>query len=89
MTKMNALPIKTPTPQDIIDELIADVGIKKVIWATITRLFTRTRPPDGRIENQHGVDGLSDRIRADIGLPPQDHAQQVKIDLISAGHMRF
>ncbi|MCK0122279.1 MAG: hypothetical protein ABJO29_10285 [Yoonia sp.] len=86
---MNALPIKTPTPQEIIDDLVAEFGIKKVVLATVARLFKRTRPPDLAVEKQPGVDGLSDRMRADIGLPPQDHAQQFKIDLITMGHMKF
>jgi hypothetical protein len=87
---MNALPIKTPTPQDIIDELVAEFGIKKVVIATIARLFKRTRPPNTAPVPKHpSVDQLSDRMRADIGLPPQEHGQPVKIDLIQFGQLRF
>jgi hypothetical protein len=87
---MNALPIKTPTPQDIIDELVAEFGIKKVVLATIARLFKRTRPPDAvLIEKQPGIDELSDRMRADIGLPPQEQGPPVQIDLIQFGQRRF
>lgn len=87
---MNALPIKTPTPQNIIDDLVAEIGIKKVLLAIIARLFKRTRPPNVTyIENHQDVEHLSDRMRADIGLPPQDHVQQLKIDQIGIGYIRF
>lgn len=75
---MNALPVKRPTPQDMIDDLIAEFGMKRVVLVTIARLFKRTRPPN--LEKQPDVDMLSDRMRADIGLPPQEHSQMVHID---------
>lgn len=92
MTTMNALPIKNPTPQEIIDDLIADVGIVKVALVTFARLFKRTRPPDSTtfpgIEKQPGVDMLSDRLRADVGLPPKVE-QKIHVDLVFLNQPRF
>ena len=82
---MNALPVKTPTPQEIIDDLVADVGIVKVIFATLVRLLKRTRPPDSEtypgLANQPGIDTLSDRLRADVGLPPKAQ-ERIPVDLV-------
>lgn len=87
---MNALPIKTPTPQDIFDDLVTEFGINKMLLATIARLFKRTRPPSiASIEHHPDVEHLSDRMRADIGLPPQDHLQQLKVDQIGIGYIRL
>ena len=67
---MNALPTKPPTPKEIIDDLVADVGIVKVVFVTISRAFKRTRPPNCKPSPE--AEMLSDRMRADIGLPPRE-----------------
>jgi hypothetical protein len=89
---MNALPVKNPTPQEIIDDLIADVGILKVLFATVARMFKRTRPPDSAtfpgIARQPGVDELNDHLRADVGLPPKE-AGRIRIDPILMALHRF
>lgn len=73
---MNALPTKPATPKEIIDDLVADVGILKVVFVTIARAFKRTRPPN--YKPLPGVETLNDHLRADIGLPPrEDHRAQV------------
>jgi hypothetical protein len=82
---MNALPVRGPTPQEIIDDLIAEFGIRKDVVATVARLLRRTRPPDiALLRDQPGVADLGDRLRIDIGLPPLDQSQKIAIDLISA-----
>lgn len=92
VTNMNALPVKNPTPQQIIDDLIADVGIVKVTLVTFARLFKRTRPPDSTtfpgIRDQYEVKYLDDRLRADVGLPPKEN-HRVKVDLVFLNHPRF
>ena len=89
---MNALPVKTPTPQEIIDDLIADVGIVKVALVTFARLFKRTRPPDSTtfpgIARHPSVDMLDDRMRADVGLPPRV-AQKIHVDSVFLNYPRF
>ena len=89
---MNALPVKNPTPQEIIDDLIADVGILKVLFATVARMFKRTRPPDSTtfpgIANQPGVDELNNHLRADVGLPPKE-AGRIHVDPILMTLNRF
>jgi hypothetical protein len=92
VTRMNALPVKNPTPQAMIDDLIATFGTKTVIFAMIARLFKRTRPPDSTtfpgIADQPGVDQLTDHLRADIGLPPNEH-NRIVIDPIIFGQPRM
>jgi hypothetical protein len=78
VTTMNALPVKTPTPQEIIDDLVSEFGIKKIVFVTIARLFKRSRPPD-RTPFHPNVYGLDNRLRADIGLPPLE-GQRVYVD---------
>lgn len=89
---MNALPVKTPTPQEIIDDLVADVGIAKVALVTFVRLFKRTRPPDSKtfpgIGHERDIGILDDRLRADVGLPPKvDH--RIHVDLVFMSPPRF
>ncbi|MEP5762760.1 MAG: hypothetical protein ABJ327_26260 [Litoreibacter sp.] len=83
---MNALPVnKNQSPNSIIDELIADHGARRVFFALIARVFTRSRPPDthiAKLGNQPGVEYLSDRERADIGLPPKEQ-RDLPLDLYS------
>ena len=44
---MNALPIENAqTPREVIDDLVASFGLRRVLLAVITRVFRRTRPPD-------------------------------------------
>ena len=71
---MNALPIKHQSPHDVIDNLIADFGIKRVLLALAARLFRR-KPAQAmdnfpNLENQPGVAQLDNHLRADLGLPP-------------------
>lgn len=89
---MNALPVKNPTPQEIIDDLVADVGIVKVAFVTFVRLFKRTRPPDSKtfpgIGQHPSIDKLDNRLRADVGLPPKvDH--RIHVDLVFMSPPRF
>lgn len=92
VTTMNALPVKNSTPQEIIDDLVADVGIIKVIFATIARVFKRSRPPDSLtfpgLAKQPGIDVLNNHLRADVGLPPKD-AGQIRVDPILMSLNRF
>ncbi len=74
---MNAYPLKNGrTPGEVIDDLIADYGFRKVLFALAGRIIKRTRPPDTlpapRLADQRGVDRLDDHVRRDIGLPPKE-----------------
>ncbi len=73
---MNALPLKNiSTPQEVIDDLIADFGFRKVFLAIFARILRGTRPPDAAevktLEYHKDLDHLPDSVRADIGLPPK------------------
>lgn len=72
---MNALPIKHQSPHDVIDNLIADFGIKPVLLAVAARLFrrkpARVSGEFPNLENQPGIAYLDDHLRADLGLPPK------------------
>lgn len=90
MTDMNALPIKNrPHLSEMVDDLIADFGARRVLLALVARLIKRTRPPDTRpgratgqdLAAQAGVELLDDRVRADIGLPPK--RERPNIDLLA------
>jgi len=89
---MNALPVKNPTPQKIIDDLVADIGILKVAFVTLASFLKRSRPPDrltlSRREKQPGIDMLDDRLRADIGLPPRVD-EKLTVDLLLMTRSRF
>lgn len=75
VTDMNALPVKNgPSLGELVDELIANFGGRRVFLAIARRLLKRTRPPDPTglaLRDQPGVELLDDRVRADIGLPPK------------------
>lgn len=76
LTQMNALHIKgTHTPHEVIDDLIADFGFRKVFLAIFARILRGTRPPDWvkmpKLGHHPSVDDLPDSVRADIGLPPK------------------
>ena len=69
---MNALPVKDRKfPSEIIDELIADYGFRKVALALVKRIMPRSRPPDAR-RAVPKVGVMSDHLRRDLGLPPED-----------------
>ena len=73
---MNALPLKNlTTPQELIDDLIADFGFRKVFLAIFARILRGTRPPDTkggyRLHGHAHLDDLPDQVRKDIGLPPK------------------
>lgn len=81
---MNALPVKSgPNLSEVIDELIANFGGRRVFLTIARRLLKRTRPPDttglARLSNQPGVEHLDDRTRADIGLPPKETARNLDL----------
>ncbi len=83
---MNALPLKPQTPlSEVVDDLVADFGAKRVLLALVARLITRTRPPDTTglpsLHAQPGVEDLPDAVRADIGLPPKE--KRVQPDLLA------
>jgi len=84
---MNALPLDTNhTPREVIDDLVANFGFRRVLLAVLTQIFKRSQPPDvgpfPRLETQGGVDGLSDHLRKDLGLPPNAN-RRLDVDLIS------
>ena len=77
VTDMNALPLKQgPHLSEVVDGLIADFGLRRVLLALMARIVKRTRPPDTTSRHslaaQPGVEWLDDRVRADIGLPPKE-----------------
>lgn len=83
---MNALPLKNvQTPADVIDDLVASFGFRRVALAVIARIFRRTRPPDSatfpELVWQPGVDHLSDHLRRDLGLDP-NHGRKFHVDTI-------
>jgi hypothetical protein len=72
---MNALPInKSKLPSTIIDDLIADFGLKTVLLALAARIVRRRREKGSTdfpgLSNQPGLEGLGDHLRRDLGLPP-------------------
>lgn len=84
---MNALPLNNPkNPKEIIDELVASVGLRRVLLAVLTQVFRRTRPPDSAsfptLHKQPGLESLSDHLRKDLGLPP-DTGRTTIIDPIT------
>lgn len=82
---MNALPIKNrPSPHVIIDELIADYGLRTVFLTIVSRLVKRTRPPDPRKEarglSRGELNLFDNHLRRDLGLPPaQEHRLQIDL----------
>lgn len=91
---MNALPIQTiRPPRDVIDELVTNFGIRQVLLAVIKRMFKRSRPPDAdelhRALSRARVEGLSDHLRKDMGLPPDtQHRFEVELISITNGFIR-
>lgn len=91
---MNALPIHTGRPpRDVIDELIASFGVRPVLFAVIKRMFKRSRPPDIEAHrlalSRARIEGLSDRLRKDVGLPPETpHRFEVHLISITNGFIR-
>lgn len=90
---MNALPLDTnQTPRAVIDDLVANFGMRRVLLAVLTRVFRRSRPPDTgpfpMLAAQTNIDGLSDHLRKDLGLPPNAN-RRVEIDLISSNQRFF
>ena len=84
---MNALPLENAqNPREVIDDLVANFGLRRVLLAVITWSFRRTRPPDSpsfpNLRQQPGVDNLSEHLRRDLGLPP-DTGSTFRIDLIT------
>jgi len=89
--QMNALPVKSPSAQELVDNLIAEIGLHRVALATFTRIFRRTRPPDttpSANTQMPDVYGLSAHMRADIGLPPKVEPP-VRLDSIMMARHRF
>ncbi|MEO0929286.1 MAG: hypothetical protein AAFY14_01360 [Pseudomonadota bacterium] len=83
---MNALPLKGPQPlADVVDDLVANFGLRRVVLAVAARLFRKQHPPDSAsfpmLGRQRGVDTLSDHLRQDLGLPPDIH-HKIHIDPI-------
>ena len=89
---MSARPLNTAQiPREVIDDLVANFGLRRVLFAVLTRIFRRTRPPDPRgllrLARQPGVDELSDHLRRDLGLPP-DNSRTIKVDLLTGFYGR-
>ncbi len=83
---MNALPLRNPQPlADVVDDLVASFGLRRVLLAVAARLFRKQHPPDSlslkKTRRLPAVDKLSDHLRQDVGLPPKLH-EQVRIDPI-------
>ena len=75
---MNALPLKNPTPlAEVVDDLVANFGLRRVLLAVAARLFRKQHPPDSlsfpKLGRQPGIETLSDHLRQDLGLPPDMH----------------
>lgn len=88
---MNALPVKTPSAQELVDNLIAEIGFGRVAMATVTRIFRRTRPPDitpSASAQIPDIYGMSAHMRADIGLRPEAR-EPVRLDSILMANHRF
>ncbi|MEL6682491.1 MAG: hypothetical protein AAFQ09_07575 [Pseudomonadota bacterium] len=88
---MNALPLKNHQPlAEVVDDLVANFGLRRVVLAVAARLFRKQHPPDSQnfpqLSRQVGVDALSDHLRQDLGLPPEMN-RKVHIDPI--GLKRF
>ncbi len=84
---MNALPLdNSHTPRDVIDDLIANFGFRRVFLAVLARMFKRSRPPDALefkgLYSHSNADVLCDHLRKDIGLPPNTK-RKLEIDLIA------
>ena len=83
---MNALPLKSPEPLNaVVDELVASFGLRRVVMAVAARLFRKQHPPDRRpfavAGRRPAADYLSDHLRKDMGLPPDNYGK-VQIDPI-------
>ena len=83
---MNALPLKNPKPlADVVDDLVTNFGLRRVLLAVAARLFRKQHPPDSlsfpKLGRQPGIDTLSDHLRQDLGLPPDTH-HRIHIDPI-------
>lgn len=83
---MNALPLKNPTPlAEVVDDLVANFGLRRVLLAVAARLFRKQHPPDSlsfpKLGRQPGIETLSDHLRQDLGLPPDMH-HRIHIDPI-------
>ena len=79
---MNALPLDTTqTPREVIDELVANFGFRRVFLTVLSRMVRRSRPPD-LMYKQADISVLDDHLRRDIGLPPCDR-RRLEIDLIA------
>ncbi|MEM9583814.1 MAG: hypothetical protein AAGA08_11925 [Pseudomonadota bacterium] len=81
---MNALPLKNiSTPQEVIDDLIADFGFRKVFLAIFARILRGTRPPDAiaveKLVKNGALDHLPNDLRADIGLPPKQRSDHLHL----------
>lgn len=80
VTAMNSVPVKHhDTPQVVLENLIADVGLKTVVFALIGRVFAFRKGADTAenltLAKQPGVEYLSDHLRKDLGLPPCENQQ--------------
>lgn len=70
---MNALPIKSHvSPHVAVDQLIADHGFGRIALAVVARIFRRSRPPDARPPQKLRHYHLTEHLRRDLGLPPDD-----------------
>ncbi len=81
---MSTLPLKNPqTLGAIVDELVANFGLRRVLLAVAARLFRKQHPPDSQSfptpNRQPDVDNLTDHLRRDLGLQPDTH-HIVRID---------
>jgi hypothetical protein len=81
---MSTLPLKNPqTLGAVVDELVANFGLRRVFLAVAARLFRKQHPPDSKsfpkLAQQPGVDHLTDHLRRDLGLQPDTH-HIVRID---------
>lgn len=71
-----------------IDTLVENFGLRRVVLAMIARLFRKTRPPDSPsfpgLGEQADLSQLSDRLRRDVGLPP-DQGRMTYVDPLLMG----
>lgn len=84
---MNALPLdNSHNPREVVADLVASFGFRRVLLAVLSQVFRRTRPPDPEsfpeLRKQPGLDTLSNHLRKDLGLPP-DNSRTIHIDPVT------
>jgi len=90
---MNSVPVKHyENPRDVLDNLIADVGLKTVVLTLLSRVLKLHKAGNTvnapELAKQPGVDQLSDHLRQDMGLPPNEKRNLI-IDPVTINRHNF